>query len=103
VELDRGLHTSATYTVRQAADDWLSDDQPPPGSDTQSPEPEPGARTRTGTHPGASVVETEVSRRAALGRGPSGDDRAWILVLPEDVEPVAEPVHLIAITAAHRI
>src|SRR5262249_61274225 len=22
-ELDRGLHTSATYTVRQAVDDWL--------------------------------------------------------------------------------
>ena len=23
-ELDRGLHTSATYTVRQAVDDWLA-------------------------------------------------------------------------------
>ena len=22
-ELDRGLHTSATYTIRQAVDDWL--------------------------------------------------------------------------------
>src|SRR5262249_27093599 len=27
-ELDRGLHTSATYTVRQAVDDWLEDGLP---------------------------------------------------------------------------
>ncbi len=29
-ELDRGLHTSATYTIRQAVDDWLEGGLPGP-------------------------------------------------------------------------
>jgi integrase len=35
-ELDRGLHTSATYTVRQAADDWLEDGLPGRSERTRS-------------------------------------------------------------------
>src|SRR5580693_9805172 len=47
-----------------------------------------------------AVVASEVSGRVALGGGPSGDDRARGLVLAEDVEAVAEPVDLVAVTAA---
>ncbi len=35
-ELDRGLHTSATYTVRQAVDDWLEDGLPGRSERTRS-------------------------------------------------------------------
>jgi integrase len=35
-ELDRGLHTSATYTVRQAADDWLEGGLPGRSERTRS-------------------------------------------------------------------
>src|ERR1700722_11775428 len=47
-----------------------------------------------------AVAADEASRRVALGGGPSGDDRARALVLPEDVEPVAEPVDLVPGAAA---
>jgi hypothetical protein len=35
-ELDRGLHTSATYTVRQAVDDWLEGGLPGRSERTRS-------------------------------------------------------------------
>src|SRR3984957_8258311 len=35
-ELDRGLHTSATYTVRQAVDDWLKGGLPGRSDRTRS-------------------------------------------------------------------
>src|SRR5580698_8913976 len=35
-ELDRGLRTSATYTVRQAVDDWLDDGLPGRSERTRS-------------------------------------------------------------------
>src|SRR4029077_18434756 len=35
-ELDRGLHTSATYTVRQAVDDWLAGGLPGRAGRTRS-------------------------------------------------------------------
>src|ERR1700722_1405317 len=66
---------------------------------------EPGAGTpgrvlepeRTGMR---AVLADEVRRPVALGGGPPGDDRARGLVRMERVEPVAEPVDLVAVTAA---
>src|ERR1700722_1514590 len=47
----------------------------------------------------SAVVEDEVRRRVALGGGPPSDDRARELVLAERIEPVAEPVDLVAVLA----